>query len=401
MRFRDLQLLAWRQLKERRLRTALTSLAVTVGVIMIIVLSSQVEGIRSSIISTLQKLGPDTIAVIPQGGMPITQADVVRIASVSGVSRVIPSIILNVKVSGLDERVNLMGVRASDLEEFLGEVKVKDGSLYPDAATPQALIGYNVAYDETGRELYKAGQPIIVKIGNRSLVLTISGVLEEYGGSMIITADDSIFVPLDYLSKLARGIGYNLVIVKASSPEQVEDVTKLLRYVFGGRATVMSVQQITSTVNAIISQINLLLVGIASTSFIAAALGTLNIMMVSVLERVREIGILKALGMRDKEVLTLYMSQGLMIGVIGSVIGVFLGVGLSYVASTFMKVSFSHPPTSTQSPHPSFIASYTPIISPIFILLATLISIVVTLIATAYPAWRASKLDPVEALRYE
>ena len=174
----------------------------------------------------------------------------------------------------------------------------------------------------------------------------------------------------------------------------------------------MSVKQISQIVTSIISQISLLFIGITGTSFIAAGLGTFNIMMISVLERVREIGIVKALGMKDRGVLMLYITQGLLLGLFGSIIGVALGVVTAYVLSTLLTAGFGPGGEMMAQGQQQGggmgggmgamgISSFTPVISPTYVGIAVALSIAVTLLSSAYPAWRASKLSPVEALRYE
>ena len=398
MRILDILILSWRQLKERRFRSILTMLAIAVGVTTIIALSAQAEGVKEEITESLGKLGPDTMIVTVRGRMPFTDADIARLRGLEGVATVTPMLIRTTRVTGIEDPVTLVGASSMDLLNFLGEVRLLDGTVYLDVPAPQVLIGHDIAIDEIGQVRYKAGQPILVKIGKSSILMTVVGILDTYGTSPMIQPDNAIFLPIQYLKTIVRGGGYNTIMVKATSVEDVDKVTDLISYVFGGRARVTSIKQITETVLNVTSQVNLLLLGIASTSFIAAGLGTFNIMMISVLERVREIGILKALGMKDREVLSLYMIQGVLIGSIGSLIGLLLGCGVAYIIPLILG-SFTIGPRGGRglgSP-----LSFTPVISPFYIGIATATSIIVTLLSSAYPAWRASRLRPVEALRYE
>ena len=408
MRASDILVLSSRQLKERRLRSILTILAIAVGVTTIIALSAQVEGVREAIIQNLAILGPETVIVQARGTMPFTDADVSRLRGLEGVSTVTPLLIMNVRVTGLEDPVNLVGISSLDLASLLGEVRLLDGSVYLDAPAPQALIGYTVAIDEVGQTRYEAGQPILVQIGERPTMMTVIGVLDNYGTMLMIQPENSVFIPVEYVKTLVRGGGYRIIMVEAASAEDVDQLVEVIGYVFGGRASVTSLKQITETVISITSQINLLLIGIAGTSFIAAGLGTFNIMMISVLERVREIGILKALGMKDRGVLSLYMIQGVLVGVLGSLVGLVLGFGVSYLIPLMLEGFMAGP--SSAGGHGAapaggmgagFALSFTPIVSLSNIGVAVSISIAVTLLSSLYPAWRASRLRPVEALRYE
>ncbi len=399
MRFTDLVVLAWRQLRERRLRALITIAAVSVGVVVIVVLSAEVASVKASVLSNLESLGPNTIVVVGRGRMPLTDADVARIKSLPGVSEVIPLLAIKAVIPGLEDSGWLVGVSAIELRDLLGNVRLSDGYLYYDAPAPQAIVGSEVAssYGSLG---LKAGQPMVIYVGKHSLLLTVTGVLDTYGTSILfIQVDDAVFVPITYLKTLMRGGGYDVIVVKASTPEVVDEVSELLKAALGGRARVMSVKQVMTTVTTVMNNLNTLLTSVASTAFIAAGLGTFNIMMVTVLERVREIGVLKALGMRDSEVLKLYLMQGVIIGTLGAVVGTALGILITYTAPTLgiNTVPIPHRPgRAVAAP-----ATHQVILNTGYIILAATISIAVATLSAAYPAWRAAKLNPTEALRYE
>jgi putative ABC transport system permease protein len=313
-------------------------------------------------------------------------------------------IILQVRVPGIDTPVNLAGLSSVNLNSVLGEIKVAEGSMYIDAPAPQALIGYSVAYTDSGQSRYVVSQPLLVQVQQRSVMLTVTGIMESYGSSPLIQPDSAIFLPIDYLKMMARLSGYNFLVVKANTVEEVDAVTELLNNAFGSRASVTSIKQVSETVTGITNQISILLFGIAGTSFIAAGLGTFNIMMVSVLERVREIGILKSLGMKDEGILALYVTQGALVGVLGSLTGLGLGVALAYVLPGFLgSANFGgvRSPNLGASRSVNVMTDYSPIITFENVAFAMSISLLVTLISSAYPAWRASQMRPVEALRYE
>jgi len=403
MKYHDIVRIAWRQLTQRRLRTALTVLAVSVGVMVIVILSAHTQGMYNSFISTFQKLGPTTIIVMPGGGSRLlSDADVFRLSEVPGVDKVIPLRTLDGVVEGLNVRVTIMGVRSSELQDLLGEVNLISGTVFQDVPAPLALIGYNVAYDpSTGRELVKAGQAIVVRAGRSTLTFGVIGVLDYYGSSVLRTSpDDAILIPLEYFKRLTTVQGYTMVLVKAADVESVNDVVNNINILMGARARVISVQMITTTFSSILSQLNMLLVSIASTAFIAAGLGTLNIMMITVLERTREIGLVKALGMKDSDVLLLYLTQGLMIGVIGGTIGLVLGAVFTYTLPDIFTIATGRGVAGGAS-MPGMSMAYTPELNVYYSLLAFTLSLTVSLIASIYPSWRAAKLSPVEALRYE
>ncbi len=402
MRPYDVVRLAWKQLVQRRLRTVLTVLAVAVGVMVIVALSSHTQGLYVSFIANFERLGPSTIIVTSAGARLLSDVDVYRIAEIPNVAAVIPMRSLSGNVEGLNSRVSVVGVKSYELKELLGGgVDLIEGTLFPDAPVPVAVVGYNVAYDRTtNRKLVDAGQAIVVRVGTRTIVLNVLGVLNYYGTSLVTTSpDDTVYVPLDFFTRFTGSQGYTAVMVKASEVGAVSEVADNIRILLGTRARVMTVQSVINTFTTILNQINLLLVSIASTSFIAAGLGTFNIMMISVLERIREIGLVKALGMKDSEVLSLYLTQGMLVGVVGGLLGLGLGVVLSYALTYVFPVSMGV--GGPGNPSASVFASYEPVLSHHYTFIALLLSLSTTAVASVYPSWKAARLNPVEALRYE
>jgi putative ABC transport system permease protein len=396
MKLKGLLKLALKQLMERRTRTILTILAIAVGVTSIVALSAQVEGVSNEIFKTLEKLGPNTIIVTVRSGGLFTDVDVSNVKGLSGVAKVAPIFITTARVTGINDRITILGASTTDMQTVLGSINLIKGEAYYDVPSPQAVIGYNIAVDDTGAYRYDVGQPILVQIGSRNIMMITVGILDSYGTSTIINPDTTIFIPIDYLRLLLRTSGYTAIIVKTNSIDDVDSVMELIRYMFGSRASITSIKQITSTVQAVTSQISLLLVGIAGTSFVAAGLGTFNIMTISVLERVREIGILKAIGMKDRGVLALYLSQGLILGILGSGIGVILGAAIAYIIPILLSGG-ARINVSGQN----VLSTYTPKVTPTYIFMSVMIAVLVAVVSSAYPSWKAAKMNPVEALRYE
>jgi putative ABC transport system permease protein len=413
MRFRDVLWLGFRGLRERRLRAALTILSVLIGVAAILALVSQTTGIQASIVNALQTLGPTSVLVSPRG-TPLTQADVARVLTVPGVEAVIPIVTERMATvrAGQTSVITVVGVDREGLGSLLGEIRMVEGTVYSATTVPLAVVGYNVAFPvaQGGQQTLSLGQPLVLEqqLGPhpRRVTVLVTGFLERYGSTPLLPVDDAIFLPLDAAMKLFNRRSFSLLLVRVADVDSVQDVAEALTSMYGNSAQIITIQQITQTVSTIIGQLGILLGSVAAISLSVAGLGIMNIMLVSVFERTREIGILKAIGFKNREILTLFLSEAAIIGVAGGLLGLAAGYGLSEVLPIFFT-GLLRPGSQTmrQAQQTGFqgppISSYTPIITPDIVLAAFAIAVTVSIAAGLYPAWRASRMEPIKALRHE
>lgn len=416
MRAEDILWLGFKSLKTRKVRGALTILSVIIGVASIIGLVSQTAGIQASVLSTLQSLGPTTLLVMPARTTILTQADVARIMSIPGVEGVVPVVSAQLRLTKASEtvQVNIIGVDSVGLRTLLGEVRLLDGEIYPPSNTPLAVVGNSVAFSSTQgvQEVY-VGQPLVLEqpIGttSRRITLQVAGLLDKYGSSAFLSVDNSIFIPIDYAMKIFNRRSYTYLIVKASNVESVNTVSEYLTTIYGSNISIISVQQITQAVSTIMGFFSILLGSVAAISLSVAGLGIMNIMLVSVYERTKEIGLLKAIGFKDRNILIIFLSEAMLVGFIGGVLGIVAGAGASQLVPTLIGTYFGSSNSGLrvgvqggagmQSAMASF--SYTPIITLDVVGVALMTAVSVSVLSGLYPAWRASKMEPIKALRYE
>ncbi|MDE1865868.1 MAG: ABC transporter permease [Candidatus Micrarchaeota archaeon] len=440
MKLEDIAWLSFKDLREKKVRTALTVLMVMIGVASIVALTSQTAGISASISKSLSALGPTSVIVMPAGGTGFTAADVGSLSSLPNVSAVIPVIEGSgtVYANGQNTSVSVIGISQEGLREFVGgNVSMYQGVLYNDTVAPDALIGHSIAFPSSlsGRQNVMVNYPISLKVdGGRSaqtLTVPVVGILNAVGSSVVPT-DTSVFFSIQSAQVILHRTSYNLIIVKATNTSSVAALSSLISTIYGNRANVITTQQLLQTASSIIGSISLLFAIIAGVSLLVAAIGIMNIMLIAVYERTHEIGIFKSVGFTGRHILLVFLSQAMIIGFIGGVIGIGAGMGASYVvASVFAHAGPSGSGTTgtgaqnTQfkgggggvyvssgggpgrggdsgaapSSSSSSSLSYSPVFTPSTVLAALLVAMVVSMIAGIYPAWRASKMEPIDALR--
>jgi putative ABC transport system permease protein len=396
--------LGTKALRERRTRAALTVLSVMIGVASIISLVSQTAGIGASIVGSLEALGPTSIFVTGQS-MPLTAADVSRISSLPHVEEVIPVVSgrAQLGLGGQPLQVNIIGVDSAGLLALLGRIDLVAGSIYGAGPSPLAVVGYDISFplSQGGRQAIFVGQPLILyessSGGLRRATVNVVGLLAKYSASPFIPVDSSIFLPLQAALQILNRHSYTYLLVRADELSSVEGVRQNLVALYGDNAQILTVQQVAETATSILAQLTILLGSVAGISLSVAALGIMNIMLVSVYERTREIGILKALGFTDGDVLLLFLSEAAVIGALGGLLGLAAGVAGSYALPLAFGSFRMGPPGGRGFQLPS----YQPVIEPELLALSFAIAVAVSIAGALYPALRASRIEPVRALRYE
>jgi len=432
MKINDILVLSFKDLTEKKVRTALTVLMVMIGVASIVALVSLTQGIGASISSELSALGPTSIIVSSTGPLGFTQATVSDIQSLSNVSSVVPLLTgsATVRYGSENTTATIIGISPQDLQTFLGSVNLYQGTLYAESVSPESVVGYDLAFPSSsdGRQNIVVGQPIELTIGGgksaTSITVPVVGVLQSYSAS-IISVDSAVVMSLPAAETILHKTSYSTLIVKASNTSTVSGVANTLTAIYSSTAHITTTQELASTVSSIIGSISTLLILIAGISLLVAAIGIMNIMLISVYERTHEIGILKALGFKNRNVMAIFIIQALIIGVFGGIVGIAVGGGGAYVLTTLISHSSSSAPATptassgsfrsgsagapsgggavvvggSVSPSSSSSLSFTPVISLSTVLLAISVAVLVSVISGAYPAWRASRLEPIDALR--
>jgi len=215
-----------------------------------------------------------------------------------------------------------------------------------------------------------------------------AGILEEIGGMMSGNTDTEIFTTFTTAQRIFHtGNTVNQIIIKAKNVESVERIIAEVQDELGEDVTVISSQVISEMVGSVMTMTDAILGGIAAISLIVAGVSVINTMTISVMERTREIGVMKALGAKNRDVLTLFLTESLLTGLIGGVAGVVFGAFLGQIAASVLSFSMGISLTSVSSLEVAVVG--------------IVFAVVTGTLSGFYPSRKASKLVPVEALRYE
>lgn len=403
--FRESVSIALNALVGNKMRSILTMLGIIIGVGAVIAMVSIGMGVRDQVSNSIAGLGSNLIMVSPGApsssgvrqaagsGITLSLKDAQAIANeVDGVNKVAPSVSKQYQLVAGNQNwmTSVMGTTPDYLD--VRNMIVQAGSFITDKDLETrervAVIGPTVSSN-----LFGDSNPIGQSIRINNTPFRIVGVLESKGQSAGGSdQDDTVVIPLTTAQERLMGITYiQLINIQAESTEIVsqvqEDVTSLLRsrHRLGADKeddfTVRNMVSIMETAEEATGSITLLLGFIAGISLLVGGIGIMNIMLVSVTERTREIGIRKALGARYHNILMQFLIEAVVIGVAGGLAGIALGIGAAYGISA--------------------IAGWSTVISSASIIMAFGFSIGIGLFFGIYPARKAALLDPIDALRYE
>jgi putative ABC transport system permease protein len=394
---------ALESLVSNKLRSGLTMLGIVIGVAAVISMLAIGAGAQASIDSSINSIGTNLIFITPNNSAknprPLTQADADAIAknisSVSAVSAVLQGR-ADVSTAGVNTSTTVMAV--SPDYATLRSMTVSEGSFVTTTMLNEraavVVLGSTVAQNLFGRITNVVGQ--VVRVSGQPF--RVVGVLESKGGSGFGNQDDQVIVPLTtgqtrLLNRTPRKVDQILVQVRQSDlvTQTGNDVTALLldrHHVQTGSEdfSLLKQQDILNTAASITGVLTLFLGGIGGISLLVGGIGIMNIMLVSVTERTREIGLRKALGARRRDILTQFLVESAVISLFGGIVGILLAWGISTIIGQVAAANNT---------------ALTPVIGLNAVLLATLFSAGVGLFFGIYPANRAANLEPVEALRTE
>nr|WP_245526489.1 ABC transporter permease [Desulfurococcus mucosus] len=401
----DILRLSVKTLSEKKLRAILTIIGIAIGPMALITIGSVTSGYGDFIVNSIMGLGQNLIVVTPSRDYKLTQEDLDTLRSIEGVVDASPfySTQGEIYVGGERKTVFIYGVDAEFILKALTSLTVMEGNPPSRSDIGKALVGYRIAFNDNGEREYDLGDVVAItvyqvqpggKIQVKRLSVAVSGILSKYGGAAFLNPDQTIFVSMETVSKMLGVKDWSGILLLAESPDRVDAVSEKIKEMYGGKVDVISFLAIARIASSIVSAVNFITFAATLSAFAVAVAGTASTMITSVVERTREIGVMKALGFKDREVLVLIIMEGVLMSLIGCVIGLSTGaIGAHVLSSRGLTISSGGAFTLSIQASPKITLE----------LLAETVSLTILtgILGSVFPAYRAMKIPPAVALRYE
>jgi putative ABC transport system permease protein len=393
----DILLTAIKGLGERKFRFSLNILGILIGCAAVTGLISITQGLTVEVSGQLEMFGPNNIMVIPfeirEGrglvGESFNWRDVQIMEKIQDVKYLAPIVsnqIASYTVRGETYKANIYGTTPEYFEIF-NNFKIEDGRKLITSDTGSVVIGHLLAHprdkekpilevgDRMTIHFYVGGEP-------REATFRVVGILEEVGGTFGSEDDQSLVMPFRVAQHIFEtGSKVDFVSIMVNKMENVDIVVNDIEEKFDNKVMVMSYEQIQEQVDQVLGTIEAVLGGIAAISLLVAGVSIVNTMTISVMERTREIGILKAIGNKKNEILLLFITEATITGFFGGILGAITGFIAGILVGNYIGLPVSTAPTLG--------------------MLVVSFAILTSVLAGLYPSWQAANLNPVEALRYE
>jgi len=387
---------AFEALRANKVRTALTVLGVLIGVMSIIMLVSIGQGVKEQVSDEIKGLGANLFFISPNMGggkshtppgmmsNKMTYNDVIAIQTKNGIGiEVVPVLRTSavVKYSNTTYMTAIFGTTEKYAEAL--SQKVTDGKFFNENMVSNrrrvCVIGKTIV-----EELFANKDPIGKDIAISGGKFKIIGILESKGATMGQNQDDQIVIPITAAQALLGTTKVNFIVCKAPSEDRIEESKRIVRRILLRRLTendfdITDQKDVLETLKKITGILTVALGGIAGISLLVGGIGIMNIMLVTVAERTREIGIRKAIGAKESDILTQFLIESILISATGGIIGILIGWSGSLALRRWVATA----------------------VTPWSVLLAFGFALFIGIFFGVYPASKAAKLDPIEALRHE
>jgi putative ABC transport system permease protein len=423
MEFTEIIAYAASAIKLRKLRAGLTILGIAIGITALVGLLAITQGFQISLKAQLQRgFATDTIVVTNQNlgfgyelkdfELFIDDAEIIE--RIDNVKQTIPMLQKNCygNFSNYTIPISVVGVDFAKYKSVYPEsFKASAGSISSYDNQSVAVIGKSVNDPwQNGTLLAEINRDFEIlyttridfEFVNETSPFKCIAILDEIGGATVGGPSDySVYVPLERAKSFFNTTETSTIVVQVeqSDEESIAQTSKKIEDAFDSQILVVSSASIYKTISSVMDQVQVLMTGVIAISLLVAGVGIMNIMIISLMERTREIGIMKAIGMKDGTVLAIFLSESLIMGLVGTLSGIGFGYLLALGVNN-LDLLGGMISSATEGTVMGGIPS-TPILTTTNLLSALFFGIAVSILFGIYPAWRASRLEPVDALRYE
>lgn len=380
--------MAFRSIKSNKLRSCLTMLGIIIGVSSVIVLVSMAQGSTTNVTNQINQLGTNLLTVNTFGtDLALTQDKIDQLSKLNGVKAVAP--VVSGRVTVKEDRTSSQQSVLATTPDYssVRNVNVSEGRFITDLDIEYrqkiAVLG-----SDTAATLFSGNDPVGQNILVNGTSFKVVGVLASKGSSLGSSGDDVVIVPLSTGERLLKQTDINQVFLQGKNENQMDfvqaEVEAKLASMFPNNTdsyTVSNQKDLMDTMSSVTESMTLMLGGIAGISLLVGGIGIMNIMLVSVSERTKEIGIRKAIGAKRRDVLLQFLIESAVLSSMGGIIGILFGLCLGKILSSAFNMTLSY--------------------SSSIMFMAFLFSLAVGVVFGVFPANKASKLNPIQALRYE
>ncbi|MFA6919309.1 MAG: ABC transporter permease [Patescibacteria group bacterium] len=411
MRVKDSIKLSISILRANKVRTFLTSLGIIIGIASVIVIMSVGAGAQSLIINQISSQGSNLIGILPgasdKNGPPSSVLGIVvttlKYEDAVAIKNQIPEVTAissynsgagtisyqNQKSDATYNGVMADYVNVEDAELLMGRFFTQDEE---KGNTKVVVIGYSVWQD-----LFDGQDPIGKKIKIKKDFFDVIGVMKERGTVAFQNKDNLVLIPVSTAQNIMLGINYvSAIRMKVDKSENIDNVKEQVRLLLRDRHnidstgvedfSIMDPRETIDILKTVTDALSFFLAAIAGISLIVGGMGVMNIMLASINERIREIGLRKAIGAHKRDIVLQFLLESMSITILGGILGIIIGATVSFLIAVIAK---------------ALGYNWDYVVTPSSVFLGIGVAILIGFIFGIYPAQRASKLDPIEALRYE